>query len=35
VRFRPTSTGSKSATLVVTPANGVAAKSVALSGTGT
>jgi hypothetical protein len=35
VRFKPTSTGSKSAKLVVTPGNGVAAKSVALSGTGT
>jgi hypothetical protein len=35
VRFKPTSTGSKSATLVVAPGNGVASKSVALSGTGT
>jgi len=35
VRFKPTSTGGKSATLVVTPGNGVAAKSASLSGTGT
>ena len=35
VKFKPTSTGSKSATLVVTPGGGVAAKSVALYGTGT
>ena len=34
VKFKPTSTGSKSATLVVTPGGGAAAKSVALYGTG-
>jgi trimeric autotransporter adhesin len=35
VRFKPTSAGSKPATLVIAPGNGAAAKSVALSGTGT
>lgn len=34
VTFRPTSTGAKSATLVLTPGAGAAVKSVALSGTG-
>jgi hypothetical protein len=34
VQFRPTSTGTKSATLIVAPGNGAASKSVALSGTG-
>jgi arylsulfatase A len=34
VTFKPTSSGSKPATLVVTPGNGAAAKSVALSGSG-
>ena len=35
VRFKPTSTGSKSATLIITPGAGVASKTVTLSGTGT
>lgn len=35
VRFKPTSTGNKPATLVVTLGNGGVAKSVALTGTGT
>jgi hypothetical protein len=35
VRFRPTSTGEKTARLVIAPGNGVAAKTVELSGTGT
>ena len=34
VKFKPTSTGSKSATLKVTPGGGATFKSVALSGTG-
>jgi len=35
VYFKPTSTGSKSATLKVTPGGGAAVKTVALTGTGT
>ena len=35
VKFKPTSTGSKSAILKVTPGGGASAKTVALSGTGT
>ena len=35
VKFKPTSTGAKSATLVVTPGGGAAVKSVPLTGTGT
>ena len=34
VKFKPTSTGSKSATLKITPGGGAAVKTVALSGTG-
>jgi beta-lactam-binding protein with PASTA domain len=35
VRFKPTSTGSKPATLVIAPGGGASSKSVTLSGTGT